>query len=72
MHKQYGQISMDSVFDSQQEPQIKLLSTPEWCSKCNRELLSYSPKTGIEKNLLSQNLLRNLMSHNNDTKDNTK
>ena len=45
MHPSYGIINMEPSFINN-EPQVKIVSNPDWCAKCNRELISYSPKTG--------------------------
>jgi hypothetical protein len=44
LHKTLGVMHLEPTFVNN-EPVIKLTSDPEFCTKCNRELLSYSPKT---------------------------
>lgn len=49
VHRLYGILPLEpnggGLGANAQDPQVKLTSNPDWCVKCNRDLLSYSPKT---------------------------
>lgn len=49
IHRTYGVLPLEpnggGLTINGLDPQVKLTSSPDWCSKCNRDLLSYSPKT---------------------------
>jgi len=44
VHKTMGILPIESTFENG-EPPCKLSSNPSFCTKCNRELISYSPKS---------------------------